>query len=158
MIRIGRYDTLLICLGGSAKILCYELAREMSVRAIDWGSMLRGLTYSGSDGQSAWRASHNPFFFRVPFPIYLRSMVRAWPGLSREELLGKAHAQLCLEMQRKSIGSTFPADVHDPDNFEHNFNNERNFLAGYHHYRRVVQPLASTPREKALVRKWHSGV
>jgi hypothetical protein len=45
-------DTIFLSLGGAAKILCYEIAKECGVRAIDWGSIMRSLTYSGSDGQS----------------------------------------------------------------------------------------------------------
>ena len=151
--KSGNYDTVFICYGGPAKILCFELAREMNVRTIDWGSMLRAMTYSGSDGQATWRASHNPFFFRVPLPLYLNAMRRAWPDLTNEELLGKAHAQLCLELQRKAVGLTLPADVHDPDAFDSSPENEKCFLEAYDYYRRSIRPLARTPSEKALVKE-----
>ena len=147
-------DTIFISLGGAAKILCYELSKEIGIRAIDWGSMIRALTYSGSDGQSAWRASHNPFFFRVPFPLYYKCMRRAWPTLAVSEVLGKSHAQLCLEMQTKSVGSTAPADVHDPEAFDYSTENEQEFLKSYQFYRREVLSLPMDRVEKALVREF----
>jgi hypothetical protein len=110
-------DTLLLSLGGAAKVIGYELSLEMRIRVVDFGSMLRALTYSGSAGNASWRAAHNPFFFHVPFMVYMRAVERAWPELSPCELVAKAQAQVCLELQRKELGRSFSCDVHDPTAF-----------------------------------------
>lgn len=154
IIRSENCDTIFISLGGAAKILCYEITREISVRAIDWGSMIRGLTYSGSDGQSAWRASHNPFFFRIPLPLYYRCMRRAWPALSVSEILGKTHAQLCLDMQKKTVGATAPCDVHDPKTFDFSRENLQAFYDAYSFYCRKIRFLAKGRHELSLVREF----
>ena len=154
IITSERCDTVFISLGGAAKMLCYEIAKEVGVRAIDWGSMIRALTYSGSDGQSAWRASHNPFFFRIPLPLYYRCMWRAWPSLSISEILGKSHAQLCLIMQRKTIGSTVACDVHDPKTFDGSRENMNYFHEDYSFYTREIRPLAQGDHEKSLAREF----
>lgn len=147
-------DTVFISLGGPAKILCYEIAAEIGVRAIDWGSMIRALTYSGSDGQSSWRASHNPFFFRIPLPLYYRCIKRAWPSLSLAEILGKSHAQLCLELQRKMVGISSPADVHDPSTFDDSSENQSEFFKAWKFYRREILPLVEGRSEMSLVREF----
>jgi cytidylate kinase len=46
-------DTVFLSLGGAAKILCFELAKELDVRMFDFGAMLRALTFSGSPGNLA---------------------------------------------------------------------------------------------------------
>ena len=78
-----RIDTLFLSLATGAKILCYELAQELGIRAIDFGSMVRGLTYAGSSGYQVCRDMHNPFFFRVPPSIFLPALERARPGAER---------------------------------------------------------------------------
>jgi hypothetical protein len=106
-----RCDTLLLSLGTGAKIVCQELAAELHVRAIDFGSMLRALTYSGSSGYHANRAFHNPFLFRVPFSLYMTALERAHPSLEVATLIGKAHSQLALEIQDLRPGGFNTVDV-----------------------------------------------
>jgi hypothetical protein len=106
-------DTLFLSLGGAGKILCVELAEELGVRTFDAGSMLRALTYSGSDGNRAARATHFPFLYRVPFPVWCDGMERTWPGLAPHERLAKVHAQLILEVQRKETGWTYASSELD---------------------------------------------
>ena len=91
-IERNRLDTLLLSLGGGAKILCFELSRELNVCAMDFGAMIRGLTYSGSDGNRGSRSPHSPFLFRVPFHVFMDALEKAFPRLTDEELLAKAHA------------------------------------------------------------------
>lgn len=141
------YDTILLCLGGAAKILCFEIAQENQVCAIDWGSMLRALTYSGSDGFANWRASHNPFFFRVPLRLYYPALVAAHPGQAAEWYLGKVHSQLILDLQLREKGHSHPADVHDSTARSYNASNLRDFEEDYAYYQRSILPQFSDSRK-----------
>jgi hypothetical protein len=106
-VQAHRLDTLFLSLGGGAKILGYELSRELGICCFDFGAMIRGLTYSGCDGNRVARSPHSPFFFRIPFGVYMDALERAMPGLAPAELLAKAHGQLLLEVTKKEIGWTF---------------------------------------------------
>ena len=134
-------DTAFISLGGAAKILCVELAGKLNVRCIDFGSILRALTYSGSAGHAAWRASHAPFFFRVPFGVYMDAYERAHPDAPPETLLLKAHAQLCLELQEKIYASSTPSDVITPGTYDPNPENIESFNVSVKEYRRRYSRL-----------------
>jgi len=101
-----RLDTLFISLGGAAKILCYELAKELKIRCIDFGAMLRGLCYLGSDGNRIGRSTHSPFFYRLPFDLVMDAVEKTFPKLKPHELLAKAHAQVILDLQKKVVGWT----------------------------------------------------
>lgn len=151
-------DTVLLSLGGGAKILCYELAAELGVCAIDFGSALRGLTYSGSDGQSLWRASHHPFLVRVPLELYMSALNRARPHLDPVSTLAKAHAQLCLDLQHKTPLHSHTSDVNDTSMFAPSVENLRNFNESMSYYQRHVLPLANGhPEAEALAaefRRW----
>ena len=105
-IRETKSDTLFLSLATGAKIICHELAREMNIRTYDFGSMARALAYAGSPGYHTARGSHSPFFFRVPLDVYMTAMEKAYPKLTLVELLGKAHAQLCLDLQDKIVGGS----------------------------------------------------
>jgi len=91
-------DTMFLSMATGAKILCYELAQELGIRCIDFGSMTRALTYSGSPGYHSHRNFHNPFLFRVPLDIYLPALQRAQPDLTLPEQVSKAQAQVLLEL------------------------------------------------------------
>ncbi|NEQ82033.1 MAG: hypothetical protein F6K26_17790, partial [Moorea sp. SIO2I5] len=112
-VQKNKIDTLFLALGGGAKILCYELSQELGICAIDFGAMLRMLTYSGSDGNRATRSTHTPFLFRIPFNLYMDCLERAIPELEPATLLAKAHAQLILEVQEKEVGWTHAAREYD---------------------------------------------
>jgi hypothetical protein len=99
-------DTLFLSLGGGAKILGYELSRELGICCFDFGAMIRALTYSGCDGNRTTRSPHSPFLFRIPFGVYMDALEQVMPNLSSAELLAKAHGQLLLELLRKEIGWT----------------------------------------------------
>jgi hypothetical protein len=101
-----KIDTLFLSLGGGAKILGYELSRELGICCFDFGAMIRALTFSGCDGNRTTRSPHSPFLFRIPFGIYMDALEQAMPNLDPAELLAKAHGQLLLELQRKEIGWT----------------------------------------------------
>ena len=105
-IQKNNIDTLFLALGGGAKILCYELSQELGICAFDCGSMLRALTYSGSDGNRATRSTHTLFLFRIPFNLYMNSLESAMPELKPSVLLAKVHAQIILEVQKKEVGWT----------------------------------------------------
>ena len=134
-IRVHDIDTVFISLGGGAKILAYELAQETGVAAFDFGSIMRGLTYSGSDGHKFMRASHYPFFFRVPFRIWMDALQETMPGLSRRQLLIKAHAQLALEVIRKEEGWTYPSEWISPECIDLSGDNLRAFWSAYRVYK-----------------------
>lgn len=154
-VREHRADTILVSLGGAAKILCYELAEELGVRAIDFGSALRGLTYSGSDGQSLWRASHHPYLVRVPLDRYVPALQRAHPKLDPVMLTAKVHAQLCLEMQRKDLLQSNTSDINDAAMFDPSPENLRHFSNGMDYYRaRVVPQVRQDPEALELIREF----
>jgi len=110
-------DTLFLSSGGGAKILGYELSRELGICCFDFGAMTRALTYSGCDGNRLSRSTHSPFLFRIPFDVYMNALEQAMPHLSSVDLLAKAHGQLLLEVMRKEIGWTFVS-------WEFDFNHE----------------------------------
>jgi hypothetical protein len=147
-IQRNRIDTVFLSLGGGAKILCYELSRELNICAFDFGAMLRGLTYSGSDGNRASRSPHSPFLFRVPFDVFISALEEAFPNITPEELLAKAHAQLLLEVQHKEIGWT-----HAWSELDLSPSNRRAFQEAYREYRRKYRHLfrksSGTRRERA---------
>ena len=134
-IKRWEIDTLFLSLGGGAKILCYEMARELGVRAIDFGAFTRSLTYSGSDGNRASRSTHTVYLFRVPFGIYMDAVEKTYPNLRPEELLAKAHAQLLLDVQTKETGWTHSAGEYDfsPGNLAHFKNSFREYKLRYRH-------------------------
>lgn len=99
LIKRNNIDTLFLSLSTGAKILCYELANELNVRCIDFGSMTRALTYSGSPGYQSIRNLHNPFLFRVPLPIYISALRNAYPGISQDELMSRTQSQILLDLQ-----------------------------------------------------------
>jgi hypothetical protein len=102
----NQVDTLFLSLGGGAKILGYELSRELGICCFDFGAMSRALTYSGCDGNRTARSTHSPFLFRIPFGVYMDALEKAMPNLAPAELLAKAHGQLLLELMKKEIGWT----------------------------------------------------
>lgn len=120
-IQENNIDTLFLALGGGAKILCYELSQELGICTFDCGSMLRALTYSGSDGNRANRSTHTLFLFRIPFNLYMDSLESVMSELKPEVLLAKAHAQMILEVQKKETGWTHSAQEYDfsPENIKY---------------------------------------
>lgn len=142
-------DTAFISLGGGAKILCYELAEEHNIATFDFGSLMRGLTYSGSDGHSFVRATHYPYYFRVPFDIYMTALERAMPGLAAEKILAKAHAQLALELIRKEEGWTWPSEWVGDDCLDLGSENKRYFWKGYSIYSKNYKKLAEDDKKAA---------
>jgi hypothetical protein len=136
-------DTVFISLGGGAKILAYELARETGIAAFDFGSIMRGLTYSGSDGHKFMRASHYPFFFRVPFGTWMNALQDTVPSLSRRQLLIKAHAQLALEVIRKEEGWTYPSEWISPKCIDLSGDNLRAFWNAYRVYKEEFASIGS---------------
>ena len=143
-----KIDTLFVSLGGAAKILCQELADELKICAFDFGVGMRSLTYSGSGGYMAARATHLIFLYRIPFGIYMDALVESFPCLSSEELLAKAHAQLLLEVQEKEVGWSHSAWENDfsPENVAH-------FREGFREYKRRYWSLLNksnvTRKERA---------
>jgi hypothetical protein len=140
LIKRERIELLLLGLGGCAKILCYEVAAETGVPAVDFGSMVRALTFSGSDGFAAWRASHNPFLARVPLRTYFPALVRSAPRMDAGWLLGKAHAQLLLNLQRREVGRTYAADPHSASSLSLDEENVAWFAEDFEFFRREIEP------------------
>ena len=106
-VKENQLDTLFLSLGGGAKILGYELSRELRICCFDFGAMTRALTYSGCDGNRFARSTHSPFLFRIPFETHMDALEKAFPNLAPAELLAKAHGQLLLEVMKKEVGWTF---------------------------------------------------
>jgi hypothetical protein len=137
-------DTLFLSLGTGAKILCYELANELEICAIDSGALSRGLSFAGSPGYHSARSTHTPYYFRVPFEIYMDSLKKAYPEINVVDILAKAHAQLCLELQRKIPADSTAADTFGNDSFDPTPENLRNFWQSYEECKRKYYPLAKT--------------
>ena len=106
-VKEHRLDTLFLSLGGGAKILGYELSRELGICCFDFGAMIRAFTYGGCDGNRVARSPHSPFFFRIPFQTHMNALEQAFPNLTPAELLAKAHGQLLLEVMKREVGWTF---------------------------------------------------
>jgi hypothetical protein len=126
----NKLDTLFLSLGGGAKILGFELSRELGICCFDFGAMTRALSYSGCDGNRVARSPHSPFLFRIPFGIYMDALEQAMPNLTTVELLAKAHGQLILEVMKKEVGWTYTS-------WEFDFNEENcaAFKKAYQVYR-----------------------
>jgi hypothetical protein len=137
-VRAHTVDTLFLSLGGGAKILGYELSRELGICCFDFGAMLRALTYSGCDGNRVARSPHSPFLFRIPFGVYMEALEKSFPNLTPAEVLAKAHGQLLLEILKKEIGWTFVS-------WEFDFNRENMsaFRTAFQEYRRRYRKLFS---------------
>jgi hypothetical protein len=132
----NRLDTLFLSLGGGAKIIGFELSRELAICCFDFGAMTRALTYSGCDGNRVARSPHYPFLFRIPFDVYMDALEKAMPNLTSAELLAKAHGQLILEVVRKETGWTFAS-------WEFDFNEENRafFKRAHETYRKRYRHL-----------------
>jgi len=153
-IQKTRSDVVLLSLGGAAKILCFEIAHEANVCAVDWGSMLRAFTYSGSDGFANWRSSHNPFLFRVPLYVYFPTLLESYPRMPAEWYLGKAHCQLILDLHAHEVGRIHPADVHDSSSRSFSDSNLKDFSEDYEYYLREVLPQFKA--DSGMVNEFHN--
>jgi hypothetical protein len=144
----NQIDTLFISLGGGAKIIGYELSRELNICCFDFGAMTRAFTYSGCDGNRVARSPHNPFLFRLSFGVYMDAMEKAFPNLKPQELLAKTHGQIISEVVKKEVGWTFASSEYD-------FNSENlkyfnTALALYQkRYRKLFDLSPETKRERA---------
>src|SRR5262249_48865291 len=138
-VKRHRVDTLFLSLGGGAKILGYELSRELGICCFDFGAMMRALTYSGCDGNRTARSPHSPFLFRIPFGVYMDALEKAMANLAPAELLAKAHGQLLLEVLKKEIGWTSVS-------WEFDFSGENlaAFRKAFQEYRRRYRKLFGT--------------
>lgn len=135
-ISANKIDTIFISLGGGAKIIAYELSRELNVKFFDFGSLIRALTYSGCDGNRFSRSPHYPFLYRVPFLLYMRCLERAMPNLAPEELLAKAHGQLIQEVVKKEY-----AWSHASMEFDFNAENVLIFKKSFREYKKRYKHL-----------------
>jgi hypothetical protein len=143
-VKAHEVDTLFLSLGGGAKILGYELSRELGICCFDFGAMTRALTYSGCDGNRMARSTHAPFLFRIPFGVYMDALEKAMPNLAPAELLAKAHGQLLLEPVKKEVGWTFTSWE-----FDFNPENVSNFRRAFQEYRQRYRKLFnSSPAAK----------
>jgi hypothetical protein len=143
-VKEHRLDTIFLSLGGGAKILGYELSRELGICCFDFGAMIRAFTYSGCDGNRVARSPHSPFFFRIPFQTHMDALEQAFPNLAPAELLAKAHGQLLLEVMKKEIGWTVASWE-----FDFNEENRRAFQKAYKVYRTRYQHLfEATPETR----------
>jgi hypothetical protein len=147
-VKAHRLDTLFLSLGGGAKILGYELSRELGICCFDFGAMIRAFTYSGCDGNRVARSPHSPFLFRIPFGVYMDALEKAMPNLASAELLAKAHGQLLLEVVKKEVGWTFAS-------FEFDFSPEnvsafhRAFKQYHQRYSKLFKACSAAKKERA---------
>lgn len=101
-----RIDTLFICLGGAAKILCKEISEENKICAFDAGSAMRALSFAASEGQSGVLTTHHPFLIHVPFGVHMDAVQLAWPKMSIVRLLVKAQCQVLRELCEQNVGES----------------------------------------------------
>lgn len=146
-VREHQIDTIFVALGGGAKIICYEVARELNIRALDIGAVLRGLTYSGGVGYASWRANHHIHLVYVPFPVYMRALGRAHPELPAVEVLAKAHAQLCLELQHKEFSQSVVCDLNDGGQPDDSAEARKRFLTAFAYYRSHYRDLGKSGKD-----------
>jgi len=147
-VKAHRLDTLFLSLGGGAKVLGYELSRELGICCFDFGAMIRAFTYSGSDGNRVARSPHSPFLFRIPFSRYMVALEKAMPNLSAAELLAKAHGQLLLEVMKKEVGWTFASWEFDLS--RENVSAFRGAFKEYRHrYGKLFNSSSATKSERA---------
>jgi len=142
-----KIDTLFLSLGGAAKIIAYELSRELGICCFDFGALTRALTYAGCDGNRFMRSPHYPFLYRLPFDVHMDALERAMPDLAPEQLLAKAHGQVIIELVRKEPGWS-----HGAKELELSHENRRFFktaLKAYERrYSRLWKANNSTRRER----------
>ena len=144
----NQIDSLFISLGGGAKIIGYELSRELNICCFDFGAMTRALTYSGCDGNRVARSPHNPFLYRISFGLYMDAMEKAFPNLKPEELLAKTHGQIISEIVKKEVGWTYASSEYDFNS--QNLNKFKNAFASYQkRYRKLFDLSSETKRERA---------
>jgi len=157
-IRMHGVDTVFLSLGTGAKIIAQELAQEAGVRVVDFGSMVRALTYSASAGYQAGRARHNPFLFRVPLCIFMPALKRAYPNLSCAELTARTHAQLVLELHRHQRFTFNTSDGVHGGSVELSDENLRYFWDGLAYYEAHLRADALQDPEArqldAIFRRW----
>jgi hypothetical protein len=134
VIRDVGADTLLLSLSSPAKILCQEIATELQIRCFDLGSILLALTYSATPGYAVARNSHNPFFFRVPFDVYMDCLARAYSNMPMTSLVAKAQAQLCFDLLRKEPMNSFVPEVSQRSNFDPSPQNMQHFQESLQEY------------------------
>jgi hypothetical protein len=142
-VRQSGADTVFLSLGGAAKIIAPALARASGVSVFDFGSALRALTYSASEGHATWRSAHNPFLFRVPLPVQLDALAVAYPGRSSGWLARKAAMQVCLELERKTEGESLTSEAFDPAIFSRDPASMAAFSEAYRHYTAWIRHLPS---------------
>jgi hypothetical protein len=133
-VRESAADTLFLSLASGAKILCQEIARELRIRCFDLGAMSLALTFSATPGNSIARNSHSPFFFRVPFPVYMDCLVRAYPQLPTASVVAKGQAQLSFELLRKEPMNSFVPEIKQTSNFDPSATDMKNFYDSLQSY------------------------
>jgi hypothetical protein len=144
----NKIDTLFISLGGGAKVIGYELSRELGICCFDFGAMTRALTYSGCDGNRFARSTHSPFLYRIPFGTYMNALEDAFPKMTSTQLLAKVHGQLILEVMKKEVGWTYTSWEYDFSD-----NNVAAFRSAYKaynaRYRNLFSANTNTKKERA---------
>jgi hypothetical protein len=157
-VKANGIDTLFVALSFGAKILCQEVSEALHIRCFDIGSVLRALTYSATPGHSVRRASHHPFYFRVPLDVFLDALEKAQPDLTTAELVVKAHAQLCFELMRKDVLDSFVPEIADAASFDPSDSNMRHFRESlriyYSRFGTFLNEDAEGQRLAREFRKW----
>jgi hypothetical protein len=90
-------------------------------------------------------------FQRVPLSVFFPVLQRAYPHMPVTHLLSKAHAQLCLDLQKKVVMESIPSDVHDLNSFDSSAENLKAFQECYRFYLKYVLPLAKGPEAEKIV-------
>lgn len=111
LVEKHKIDTLFISLGGAAKILCVEVAEATGICCFDFGSLMRAITYSGSDGQGYVRSAHNAFYHRVPFNLYMDAYEECNNDVQANQLLVKAQCQVLMDLTSQTPGKNEPTNV-----------------------------------------------
>jgi hypothetical protein len=101
-LKTSKFDAVFISASGMAKPLCVELSAIHKVKTLDFGAILRALTYSATSGRAGWPANHFPFFFHIPLNVYLEAVRKAYPEIQSSVLVAKANAQLMFDLIKKN--------------------------------------------------------
>ena len=148
-------DTLFLSLASGAKILCQEISEELGIRCFDLGALMLAMTYSATPGNSLARNSHNPFFHRVPFEVYMDALTKSSPDLSMRELALKAQAQLTFELLRKEPMNSFVPEVSDRASFHPTRENVRSFEIAERTYQRQFKAFLTTDAGQELTSQFN---
>jgi exonuclease VII small subunit len=92
------------------------------------------------------RSTHHPFFYKVPFDLYMDALEEAFPEYLPEQLLCKAQCQVFLEGASHQVGKSMPTP-----RFTISGDSRVAFEEAYRLYRRRYDHLANSSKRLKLI-------